>query len=66
MKQSADLSAGGAFGKAAGGGGGNGRAGASLFEPLRAMEGEAWIDLEHYHAEVSPLLPFPQRAGAQE
>lgn len=54
VKQAADLSGGGAFGKPSGGG--NGRAGASLFEPLRAMEGESWIDLDHYHAEVSPVL----------
>ncbi|KAL8291732.1 hypothetical protein RQP46_001990 [Phenoliferia psychrophenolica] len=53
VKQSADLSGGGAFGPGGGGGGGgNGRAGASLFDPLRAMEGESWIDLEHYHAET--------------
>lgn len=59
IKQSADLSGGGAFGKSgAAGGGGNGRAGAGLFDPLRAMEGEAWIPLKHYHAEVRSLAGF--------
>ncbi|KAI5480852.1 DNA-directed RNA polymerase III subunit RPC5-like protein [Pseudohyphozyma bogoriensis] len=41
----------GAPGKAAIGPG-NGRAGASLFEPLRAEEGESWIGLQHYHADT--------------
>ncbi|GAA6001863.1 hypothetical protein JCM10207_002356 [Rhodosporidiobolus poonsookiae] len=31
-------------------GGGNGRAGASLFAPLRAEEMESWKPLEHHHA----------------
>lgn len=55
VKQSADLSGGGAFGggKSGGSGGGNGRAGAALFEPLRRMEGEAWIKLTQYPVEVS-------------
>lgn len=61
VKQSVDLSGGGAFGKMGGGGGGglaNGRAGAGLFAPLRAEEGEQWQELEYYHADVS-FLPFP-------
>lgn len=53
IKQGIDLSGGGAFGK--GSGGGNGRAGADLMDPLRAKEGEAWISLDHFHAEVSIL-----------
>lgn len=52
IKQSADLSGGGAFGKGGGNGGSNGRADASLFDPLRAKESEAWVNLIHYHAEV--------------
>lgn len=60
VKPTADLSAGGAFGKSgASGGGGNGRAGMGLFDPLRAKEGEAWINLTHYHAEVTFPSPFP-------
>ncbi|GAA5850174.1 hypothetical protein JCM8547_001030 [Rhodosporidiobolus lusitaniae] len=31
-------------------GGGNGRAGAGLFAPLRAEEAETWKPLEHYHS----------------
>ncbi|BGP12762.1 hypothetical protein JCM10213_007277 [Rhodosporidiobolus nylandii] len=31
-------------------GGGNGRAGAGLFAPLRAEESESWKPLQHYHA----------------
>ncbi|GAA6032713.1 hypothetical protein JCM8097_000755 [Rhodosporidiobolus ruineniae] len=31
-------------------GGGNGRAGAGLFAPMRAEEQESWKPLEHYHA----------------
>ncbi|GAA5957456.1 hypothetical protein JCM3765_001148 [Sporobolomyces pararoseus] len=31
-------------------GGGNGRAGAGLFAPLRAEEGEEWKPIQHYHA----------------
>ncbi|GAA5869711.1 hypothetical protein JCM1840_000566 [Sporobolomyces johnsonii] len=34
-------------------GGGNGRAGASLFAPLRAEEGEEWKPLKHYHANTN-------------
>ena len=56
IKPSADLSGGGAFGKSGASGGGNGRAGADLFDPLRNKEGEAWIKLEHYHVEVSLSL----------
>jgi DNA-directed RNA polymerase-3 subunit RPC5 len=38
-------------------GGGNGRAGAGLFAPLRAEEGEEWKPIRHYHANVSsPFL----------
>lgn len=55
----------------------NGRAGASLFAPLRAEEGEAWIDLKHCHADVSlsarllllsteaDLEPFPSAQTPQ-
>lgn len=60
VKQSLDSTngpGGGGFGKGPLGGG-NGRAGAGLFEPLRAMEGEAWIDLKHYHADVSFNTPI--------
>lgn len=54
VKQSADLSAGGAFSKGgAAPAGGNGRAGAELFDTLRAKEAEEWIKLDHYHAAVS-------------
>lgn len=49
VKQNADTSGGGAFGRI---GPGNGRAGASLFAPLRAEEGEAWVPLSHYHVDV--------------
>lgn len=38
---------------AAGGMGFNGRAGAGLFAPMRAMEGEPWKALKHFHADVS-------------
>ncbi|GAA5832147.1 hypothetical protein JCM11251_004255 [Rhodosporidiobolus azoricus] len=31
-------------------GGGNGRAGASLFAPMRAEEAESWKPVQHYHA----------------
>lgn len=55
VKQSADLSGGGAFGKSGGSGGGNGRAGASLFDPLRAMDNETWIPLDHFPVVVSLL-----------
>lgn len=34
---------------------GNNRAGASLFAPLRAAEGESWVPLSHYHSEVRLL-----------
>lgn len=57
VKPSADLSGGGAFGKGAGSGGGNGRADASLFDPLRAKEGEAWINLKHFPLDVSCSSP---------
>lgn len=53
IKQSADLSVG-----FTGKGGGNGRADASLFDPLRAKEGEAWINLTHYNADVRLFDPF--------
>lgn len=32
--------------------GGNGRAGASLFDPLRAEEAEEWKPVKHFHANV--------------
>jgi DNA-directed RNA polymerase-3 subunit RPC5 len=53
VKQSADLSGGGAFGKSGGSGGGNGRASSSLFDPLRAMEGEQWRHMQHTPVDVS-------------
>lgn len=34
-------------------GGGNGRAGAGLFAPLRAEEAEEWKPIKHFHANVS-------------
>lgn len=37
-------------------GGGNGRADAGLFGPMRAEEAESWKPLTHYHANVSLLL----------
>lgn len=37
-------------------GGGNGRAGAGLFAPLRAEEAEEWKPLKHFHANVRVLL----------
>lgn len=37
-------------------GGGNGRAGASLFAPLRAEEAEEWKPLKHFHANVRASL----------
>ncbi|ORY73406.1 DNA-directed RNA polymerase III subunit Rpc5 [Leucosporidium creatinivorum] len=50
VKQSAEGAA--AALKPGAGGLSNGRAGASLFAPLRAEEGEAWIPLTHYHADT--------------
>ncbi|KAM0755980.1 hypothetical protein T439DRAFT_362041 [Meredithblackwellia eburnea MCA 4105] len=41
-----------AGGKMASSGGGNGRAGAGLFQPLRMMEAESWVELEHLHAQT--------------
>lgn len=52
VKQSADLSGGGAFGKSGGSGGGNGRAGEGLMEPVRAKEGEAWVSLQQCPVDV--------------
>lgn len=64
VKQSAEGAA--AAAKPGAGGLSNGRAGASLFAPLRAEEGEAWIPLTHYHADVSfdGFLRFQRREKA--
>lgn len=62
VKQSADLSGGGAFGKSGASGGGNGRAAASLFDPLRATDNESWIPLTHYNVEVSGDVPVCVRS----
>ena len=47
-------------GMGAAGGPFNGRAGAGLFAPMRAMEGEAWRGLKHFHADVTST---PSRTG---
>lgn len=60
IKQSVDLSGtGGQKSETGAGGGGNGRADASLLDPLRREEGEAWIGLEYHNAEVRPRRSFP-------
>ncbi|KAK4055274.1 hypothetical protein OIV83_000556 [Microbotryomycetes sp. JL201] len=51
VKANADSTSGGLYGKG-GSGPGNGRAGAELFAPLRAEEGESWTTISHYHAKT--------------
>ncbi|KAK4057642.1 hypothetical protein OIO90_001289 [Microbotryomycetes sp. JL221] len=51
VKTSAESSSGGLYGGKGGIGPGNGRAGAGLFAPLRAEEGESWTSIDHYHAD---------------
>ncbi|GAA6010128.1 hypothetical protein JCM11491_005351 [Sporobolomyces phaffii] len=52
-------------------GGGNGRAGAGLFAPLRAEEGEDWKPIRHYHANTDESRRalgqmFVKKAGAKK
>lgn len=46
--------------------GGNGRAGAGLFAPLRAEEGEEWKPIRHYHANVRFSFLQPQSSASDE
>ncbi|KAM0793390.1 hypothetical protein ACM66B_000843 [Microbotryomycetes sp. NB124-2] len=52
VKANADSTSGGLYGGKGVSGPGNGRAGAELFAPLRAQEGESWTPISHFHSKT--------------